>query len=65
MAYHTELKADDDVFTDLTDDRSYSYDEHWLVEIEFDSLWGLVRSSHRELTPLAAGFFIDKEKVIQ
>ncbi len=36
VAYHQAIREDDELFTDLADERSYSYDEHWLVEIEFD-----------------------------
>ncbi len=37
MAYHTALRDDDDLFSDLaSEDRSYSYNESWLVELEFN-----------------------------
>lgn len=37
MAYHTALRDDDDLFTDLeVEERSYSYNESWLVELEFN-----------------------------
>jgi len=36
MAYHQAIREDDELFTDLADDRSSSYDEHWLVELEFN-----------------------------
>ncbi len=37
IAYHTALRDDDDLFSDLgAEDRSYSYNESWLVELEFD-----------------------------
>ncbi len=37
LAYHTALREDDDLFADLQmEDRSYSYNESWLVELEFD-----------------------------
>ncbi|MDR1420629.1 MAG: hypothetical protein LBI86_09665 [Treponema sp.] len=35
-AFHRQIREDDEMFTDLAEPRSYSYDEHWLVEIEFD-----------------------------
>ncbi|MEL3908065.1 MAG: hypothetical protein P1P64_03490 [Treponemataceae bacterium] len=39
MAYHTALRDDDDLFADLSaDERSYSYAESWLVELEFNDL---------------------------
>lgn len=39
MAYHTSLREDDDLFSDLQDaeERSYSYNESWLVELEINS----------------------------
>ena len=39
MAYHTSLREDDDLFSDLqeTEERSFSYNESWLVELEIDS----------------------------
>ncbi len=37
MVFHTALRDDDDLFADLeAEDRSYSYNESWLVELEFD-----------------------------
>ncbi len=37
MAFHTALRDDDDLFADLeAEDRSYSYNESWLVALEFD-----------------------------
>lgn len=36
MAYHTALRPDDEMFVDGADDRSYGYEEFWLVELEFD-----------------------------
>ena len=39
MAYHTSLREDDDLFSDLqeTEERSFSYNESWLVELEINS----------------------------
>lgn len=35
MSYPSEMRADDDLFSDLEgDNRSYSYNESWLVELE-------------------------------
>lgn len=35
MAYHTAIREDDELFTDLTErDGQYSYRESWLVELE-------------------------------
>ncbi|MEL3903506.1 MAG: hypothetical protein P1P63_00060 [Treponemataceae bacterium] len=37
IAYHTQLRDDDDLFSDLqNENRSYSYNESWLVELEFN-----------------------------
>lgn len=36
MAYHTPLAQDDELFTDLAEERSYSYTENWLVKLEFN-----------------------------
>ncbi|MEL5719866.1 MAG: hypothetical protein P1P59_01910 [Treponemataceae bacterium] len=37
LAHHTPLRDDDDLFSDLTsENRSYSYNESWLVELEFN-----------------------------
>ena len=35
MAYHRAIREDDELFTDLSEPRSYGYDEHWIVEIDF------------------------------
>ena len=39
IAYHTALREDDDLFSDLqeTEERSFSYNESWLVQLEFNS----------------------------
>lgn len=39
MAYHTALREDDDLFSDLqeTEERSFSYNESWLAELEINS----------------------------
>ncbi|MFC2599695.1 MAG: hypothetical protein ACFNX1_00765 [Treponema lecithinolyticum] len=38
IAYHTALRDDDDLFSDLqeAEERSFSYNESWLVELEFN-----------------------------
>lgn len=37
MAYHAALRDDDDLFTDLeAEEKSYSYNESWLIELEFN-----------------------------
>lgn len=37
LAFHTALRDDDDLFADLqSEGRSYSYNESWLVELEFN-----------------------------
>lgn len=38
-AYHTPLRSDDELFTDLqeSEQRSFSYNESWLVELEINS----------------------------
>lgn len=37
MAHHSTLRDDDDLFCDLGEkERSYSYNESWLVELEFN-----------------------------
>ncbi len=37
VAHHIPLRDDDDLFADLqAEERSYSYNESWLVELEFD-----------------------------
>lgn len=37
MAYHTKIKDEDDLFADLAaEERSYSYSESWLVELEIN-----------------------------
>lgn len=37
MAYHTPLRDDDDLFTDLAnEERYYAYNETWLIQLEFD-----------------------------
>jgi len=37
IAYHSTLRADDDLFADLqAEERSYSYNESWIVELEFN-----------------------------
>lgn len=38
MAYHSILRDDDDLFADLeAEERSFSYNESWLVELEFNT----------------------------
>ncbi|CEM62224.1 hypothetical protein DWQ65_03160 [Treponema phagedenis] len=37
LAYHRPLRDDDDLFSDLeSEERSYSYNESWLIELEFN-----------------------------
>lgn len=37
IAHHSSLRDDDDLFSDLmSEQRSYSYNESWLVELEFN-----------------------------
>ncbi|WP_262373099.1 hypothetical protein [Treponema phagedenis] len=37
LAYHKPLRDDDDLFSDLeAEERSYSYNESWLIELEFN-----------------------------
>lgn len=38
IAYHAALRDDDDLFADLeAEERSFSYNESWLVELEFNT----------------------------
>lgn len=37
IAYHSALRDDDDLFADLqAEERSYAYNESWIVELEFN-----------------------------
>jgi len=36
QAFHSILRPDDEMFVDGAEDRSYGYEEFWLVELEFD-----------------------------